>query len=63
MKFCIPALDGPALDTRLSPHFGRTPWFVVYDNETGEMETVPNEPEEFTETHCVSVRWLPPTNA
>ncbi len=58
MKFCIPALDGPALDTRLSPHFGRTPWFVVYDNERGEMETVPNEPEEFTETHCVSVSRL-----
>jgi predicted Fe-Mo cluster-binding NifX family protein len=42
----------------LSLHFGRTPWFVVFDNETGEMKTVPNEPEELRETHCVSVERL-----
>lgn len=58
MKICIPSLDGPALDSRLGAHFGRTPWFVVFDHETGEIETVPNEPEEFGPTHCVSVKRL-----
>lgn len=58
MKICIPALDGPDLGTRLSPHFGRAPWFVVFDNETGEIANVPNEPDECSATHCVSVKRL-----
>lgn len=52
-------MDGDRLNTRLCPHFGRTPWFVIYDKETGELETLPNTQQESTDdARCIPLERL-----
>lgn len=51
MRVVIPVLDETGLDSQLSDHFGRAPYFAVVDiNERGEIirqKTVPNVSEHF----------------
>ena len=44
MKVCIPALDSNGFETRVSPHFGRSPHYVIIDTETSAMEKL-DKPE------------------
>jgi predicted Fe-Mo cluster-binding NifX family protein len=41
LKIAISA-SGPDLDARVDPRFGRAPFFLIVDTETGEFEAVPN---------------------
>lgn len=41
MKVAISA-SGPDLEARVDPRFGRAPFFIIVDTETGEFEAVPN---------------------
>lgn len=53
MKICVPSQSEPHLDARLSQHFGHAPWFVVFDNDTGELEMVAKGEEHYDGGHCV----------
>jgi predicted Fe-Mo cluster-binding NifX family protein len=50
-RVVIPAEDGNGLDSRLSEHFGRAPYFIVVElNEDGSVsnvQAVSNESEHF----------------
>lgn len=41
MKIAIP-VDDKSMDTGICISFGRTPWFLIYDTDTGESEFVDN---------------------
>ena len=41
MKICITA-SGEGLDSKVDPRFGRCSYFVIYDPETGYVESVSN---------------------
>ena len=41
VKICICA-TGPNLDSRVSPVFGRCPYFLIVDSETEESKAIPN---------------------
>ena len=41
MKIVVTA-TGKNLDAAVDPRFGRAPFFIVYDTETQEYQTVPN---------------------
>ncbi len=51
MRIVIPVLDEGGLDAHLSWHFGRAPYFAIFDlDENGrvrEQKTVPNKGEHF----------------
>ncbi|TET55845.1 hypothetical protein E3J51_06045 [Candidatus Bathyarchaeota archaeon] len=51
VRILIPVADDSGLKSRLSEHFGRTPYFSIVElNEKGELvgqETVPNSDEHF----------------
>jgi predicted Fe-Mo cluster-binding NifX family protein len=36
------ASEGPDMASRVSDRFGRTPYFIIYDMETGDFEAVDN---------------------
>jgi predicted Fe-Mo cluster-binding NifX family protein len=42
MKICI-ATTGPNLDSRVSPVFGRAPYFLIVNSETKEFKVIENE--------------------
>ena len=42
MKIGIAAM-GPDLDSQVSERFGRAPYFLIYDIDSGELEAVPND--------------------
>jgi len=35
--------QGPTLESRVDTRFGRAPWFIVADTDTGTMQAVRNE--------------------
>ncbi len=41
MKTAITS-TGSTLKDRLDNHFGRCPWFIIFDDETGGIEILPN---------------------
>ena len=43
MKIAIPTQDDRASEARVSPHFGRAPYFALVDTKTGEVEFLPND--------------------
>ena len=42
MKIGIAAM-GPDMDSQVSERFGRAPYFIIYDTDTGDFNAVPNE--------------------
>jgi predicted Fe-Mo cluster-binding NifX family protein len=42
MKIGIAAV-GSDMDSQVSDRFGRTPYFIIYDTDSGSFEAVPNE--------------------
>jgi len=42
MKIAVPAADDSGLEAEISEHFGRSPYFTVWDQEMGDVEVVPN---------------------
>jgi predicted Fe-Mo cluster-binding NifX family protein len=41
MKICITA-QGPTLDSPSEERFGRAPYFIILDSESGSFEALPN---------------------
>ena len=61
MKYAIPSLGDKGLDEELGYHFGRSPFFTIWDEETNEIEIIENRsdhfggkglPAEFLKEHC-----------
>ncbi len=42
MKACVPTLGERGLDEKIGEHFGRVPYYAVYDSETEEVTVMPN---------------------
>ena len=47
MKILIPVLENRGKESRVSPHFGRAPYFAFYDSETDKLEIIENKSEHF----------------
>lgn len=43
MRICLPSQDDGGLDAPVAQHFGRAPYFTVYDQETGKATVVEND--------------------
>jgi len=42
MKVCVPSLGKRGLEERVGEHFGRVPFYTIYDTETGKVEVIEN---------------------
>ena len=49
MRILIPVLENRGKESRVSPHFGRAPYFALYDSETEKLEIIENKSEHFVE--------------
>lgn len=47
MKIAIPTLDNNGENSQLGGHFGRAPFFTVYNKEDNTYEAVANSGEHF----------------
>ena len=52
MKICLPTVSDAGLAARLSPHFGRAPFFTLVESETGAVEVLPNTHQHHEHGHC-----------
>jgi predicted Fe-Mo cluster-binding NifX family protein len=58
VRWCIPTLDDLGLEARLSPHFGRSPYYTLVEAATGVTEVVVNGGAGGGECGCGGVEWL-----
>jgi len=47
MRIAVPATDASGLKANVFPHFGRCPYYTIFDDETGEVEILPNTSVHF----------------
>lgn len=47
MKIIIPVVENKGRKSRVSPHFGRAPYFALYDSETDRLEIIETRKEGF----------------
>ncbi|MHA1667799.1 MAG: NifB/NifX family molybdenum-iron cluster-binding protein [Candidatus Heimdallarchaeaceae archaeon] len=47
MKYSIPIVGNKGLDERVSEHFGRAPYYAIWNEETDEIEILDNSSEHF----------------
>ena len=47
MRILIPVLENKGRDSRVSWHFGRAPYFALYDSENDKLEIIENKSEHF----------------
>jgi len=40
MKICIPLLEDNGMDSKVSEHFGKSPFLAFYDDETSKLEII-----------------------
>jgi len=52
MNICIPTVSDAGAAARLSPHFGRAPFFTLVDVESGRAETVRNRDPQHEHGRC-----------
>ena len=43
MKVCFPTEDNGGREARVGEHFGRVPTYTIIDNETDQVEVIPND--------------------
>ncbi|MFP4202654.1 MAG: NifB/NifX family molybdenum-iron cluster-binding protein [Candidatus Acetothermia bacterium] len=43
MKVCFPTEGSGGIEGRVGEHFGRVPTYTIIDNETEDVEVIPNE--------------------
>ncbi len=41
MKLCIPS-EGRELESMVGEHFGRTPYYIIFDTDTRKAKVIPN---------------------
>ena len=47
MRILIPVLENKGKESRVSPHFGRAPYFALYDSDIDKLEIIENKSEHF----------------
>lgn len=52
MRICLPTVSDDGLGARLSPHFGRAPFFTIVDGETGVVQVLANDRQHHQHGHC-----------
>ena len=52
MTICLPTVSDAGLPARLSPHFGRAPFFTLVETETGSVTVLPNVHQNHEHGHC-----------
>ncbi len=52
MRICLPTVSELGLAARLSPHFGRAPYFTIVDDETGAVQVLRNDRQHQQHGHC-----------
>jgi predicted Fe-Mo cluster-binding NifX family protein len=55
MNVCIPVVEECGLESRVSPHFGSAPSFLVVDTETKAFHQVVNTDAQHEHGHCAPV--------
>jgi len=60
MNVCIPIVQDEGLESRVSPHFGSAPLFLIVDSETRALRTVPNTDQHHQHGGCHPQRLLGP---
>ena len=40
MRILVPVLENKGKESRVSPHFGRAPYFALYNSETDNLEII-----------------------
>ncbi|APH38403.1 NifB/NifX family molybdenum-iron cluster-binding protein [Methanohalophilus halophilus] len=45
MKVCIPATENSGIDSPVGQHFGKVPYYAIYDSETGKINVLENTSE------------------
>ena len=45
MKICVPSLGKKGLEEKVGEHFGRVPFYTIYDTETEEVKVIENTSE------------------
>mgnify|MGYP000114953206 FL=1 len=52
MRICMPVEDNQGLDSIVHGHFGSAPGFMVYDTDTAELQSIPNQDEHHESGAC-----------
>jgi predicted Fe-Mo cluster-binding NifX family protein len=64
MKIAIPTMDPRGMDSEISEHFGRAPFYVLVDPDSGQVDVVPNtsdhmggtgDPTDLLKNHGIEV--------
>ena len=45
MKLCIPSMGQNGMDDTVGQHFGKVPYYTLYDTESKEVSVIPNTSE------------------
>ena len=53
MIYCIPTNDDHGIESVISSHFGRAPWFTFVNAVTGEVESLRNDEGSHVHGACV----------
>ncbi len=52
MLTCIPTKDNAGPEAEINDHFGSAEYYTLYDTESGEIKSVPNNHLEHKHGHC-----------
>jgi predicted Fe-Mo cluster-binding NifX family protein len=58
MRICIPTETATGRDSRVSEHFGSSPFFTIYDDATGTFDTVANSDQHHAHGSCHPISML-----
>ncbi len=58
MNVCIPVLRDEGLQSRVSPHFGSAPMFLLIDTETSQTTVIDNQNEHHEHGMCSPLQSL-----
>jgi predicted Fe-Mo cluster-binding NifX family protein len=58
VNVCIPVMEDRGLGSRVNPHFGSAPLFVVVETESGTCRTIPNGNQHHEHGACQPLRAL-----
>ena len=62
MKICIPVETSDGLNSKVSGHFGSTPYFLIHDDNTGQNEFIDNHNQDHEHGQCHPIQKLADLN-
>lgn len=58
MKIAFPAQDNKGMESPVYGHFGTAPYFIIVDDETGDVEAVSNRDMDHNHGQCQPMKAL-----